>query len=352
MQAHASFFNGQIAGKPWRGETPPQKIIVIRFQALGDTIITLPYLQCLKNQYPDISIIFLTRKEVSAIPINIGIFDKVMTIDGGRNVRLQFLLLLLKLPLLWKLKADAMIDLQNNKLSRIIRRMIHPKAWVGFDTHSPMAAGERTRQTIEALWRWKIFPETKFRIASTKNVLSLLKDNGYIESNKLVVLNPAGFCQSRNWPLDNYVEFALQWLSNMDSKTQFVLLLLPSLREKAVYIKKKLSGNCVDLTGKANQVEAFEIINRSDFMLTEDSGLMHMSWVQGIPTLALFSASRKDWSAPQGSWSQCLDSSDMPCGSCGLEVCKFEDNRCLTRYAPAFVLEQARLLLNKKAAHV
>ena len=63
---------------------------------------------------------------------------------------------------------------------------------------------------------------------------------------------------------------------------------------------------------------------------------MHMAWTQGTPTLALFSDSRRDWSAPQGSWSDCLRFlPDLPCGPCGLPVCKFGDNRCLTRYPAA-----------------
>jgi heptosyltransferase-2 len=71
---------------------------------------------------------------------------------------------------------------------------------------------------------------------------------------------------------------------------------------------------------------------------------MHMAWTQGTPTLALFSDSRRDWSAPQGSWSDCLDSSDLPCGPCGLEICKFGDNRCLTRHSAAQVHERAEKL--------
>jgi ADP-heptose:LPS heptosyltransferase len=110
---------------------------------------------------------------------------------------------------------------------------------------------------------------------------------------------------------------------------------MPSKRAKATEISTALGEHCIDLTGRADQLEAFAIVGRARFVLSEDSGLMHMAWTQGTPTLALFSDSRRDWSAPQGSWSDCLDSSDLPCGPCGLPVCKFGDNRCLTRYPAA-----------------
>lgn len=352
MQLNATFSEERIKSKAWKEKTPPKKIIVIRFQALGDTIITLPYLQTLKDQHPQTQLVFLTRQEVCAIPQASGLFDEVIAIGGGRNVKLQLLHLLVKLPKLFFLDADAVLDLQNNKLSRIVRKALRPKAWVEFDSSSPVSAGERTRLTIESLWRWKISSETNFNIRQKTNALSILKANGYNDSSRLVVLNPAGFCPSRNWPLDHYVNFAQQWLTNINSTTQFVLLLLEAHKEKSAFIKKKLSTHCIDLTGITNQLEAFEIISLSDFVLTEDSGLMHMSWVQGVPTLALFSSSRKDWSAPQGNFSLCLDSADLACGPCGLEVCQYNDNRCISRYSPEYVLSHAKVLLEKKAAHV
>src|SRR6187402_3098606 len=113
-----------IRAKRWSSESPPEKILVMRFQALGDTIITLPYLQSLKRQYPQTKIHFLTRQEVSLIPEGINLFDKVIAIGGGRNLKLQLSLLLLRLPWFWRQRYDAIIDLQNHKLSRLLMKLI------------------------------------------------------------------------------------------------------------------------------------------------------------------------------------------------------------------------------------
>jgi heptosyltransferase II len=40
-----------------------------------------------------------------------------------------------------------------------------------------------------------------------------------------------------------------------------------------------------------------------------------------------------------------LSSSDLPCGNCMLEFCKYKDVHCLTRYSPEFVFEKAMQLL-------
>ena len=329
-----------IISKPWLGVGSPQRILEIRFQALGDTIITLPYLQDFKRLHPAIEIDLLTRKEVSAIPKGIQLFDHVYEIGGGRNAKIIFLLTVLKIPLLLSRQYDAVLDLQNNKISRFVRKAIAAKAFVEFDRSSPRSAGERTAETISALGLGPVDRSTKFIF---KNKFSSMFEP---TARVTIVLNPAGYCSSRNWPIKNYIDYAKIWIAELKNDVNFLLLLMPSRQSVADQLREAIGSGCVDLTGKADQVEAFEIISRCSLMLSEDSGLMHMAWVQGIPTIALFSSSRKDWAAPQGQRSVCLDSSDLVCGPCQLEECKFGDNRCLTRYTPQQVFEISQRLLN------
>ena len=66
-----------------------------------------------------------------------------------------------------------------------------------------------------------------------------------------------------------------------------------------------------------------------------------MAWICGIPTLVLFGSTRSDWSRPLGTHSFFLDSSDLPCGNCMQEVCRYGDVHCLTRYDPEMVFAHA-----------
>ncbi|HEY1872329.1 MAG TPA: glycosyltransferase, partial [Chitinophagaceae bacterium] len=142
----------QIEARPWTSEKPPKRILAIRLQAMGDVTITLPYLQCLRRSLPaSAKIDFLTRKECDDIAKNILLFDKVISIAGGRNFKKQFLHAMFLLPkLLWR-QYDVVIDLQNNDLSEFIKKAVRPKAWSVFDRFSTKAAGERTALTIEAI---------------------------------------------------------------------------------------------------------------------------------------------------------------------------------------------------------
>jgi len=136
------------------------------------------------------------------------------------------------------------------------------------------------------------------------------------------------------------------WLQSFPA-TQFLILGVNSVKTKADYFKKELKDHLINLVNKTTPAQAFAIVQRVAMTLTEDSGLMHMSWVSGIPTLALFGSTRAYHAKPLGEKSFLFDSSDLPCGNCMLEVCKYGDVHCLTRYTPEVVFEKAvELVIN------
>lgn len=337
----------RIPAKRWTKKRNPKRILAIRLQAMGDVIITLPYLQDFRNALPlSIEIDFLTRYETNPVPKNLNMFNNIFSIGGGRNLRNQLIYTLLILPKLLLRRYDIVIDLQNNIVSRLVRKSLSPSAWSEFDRTSPIPAGERTINTIEAIGLTKNKAAEKLNLKYSLNAKKILTDNGWDGRKDLVVLNPAGIFETRNWPIEYYSSFARLWLQDFP-QTQFLIIGLPFLTEKAEAIKKLLGENIICLIGKINTAEAFAILQHTKFMLSEDSGLMHMSWVSGIPTFTLLGGSRPDRAQPLGKHTAFLDSSDMECGCCMQEMCKWHDTRCLTRYTPEFVYKKSKDLINK-----
>lgn len=324
----------------------PARILAIRLQAMGDMVITLPYLQHLRTAMPPGTIIdFLTREEVDAIPRSIVLFDKVFTIKGGRNLKKQLFYTSLLLPGLLLRQYDVVIDLQNNMVSRMVRKTLIPKAWSEFDRFSAIAAGESTSLTIEAIgFEKNKADENGFRFKAGNDNTDLLKENGWDGISELVVLNPAGAFITRNWPVENYISFAELWLKRFP-QTQFLVIGVSAISEKADLFKTKLGNKLINLVNKTSPAQAFAIIQKVKFVVSEDSGLMHMSWVSGIPTLAMFGSTKSSRSCPLGDRSLLLHSGDLPCGNCMLEECRFGDVHCLTRYTASMVFEKALTLI-------
>lgn len=334
--------------QPWRRDRPPSSILAIRMQALGDVVITLPYLRALQRLFPATPIDFVTRHEDKEIPRAVQLFRFVDSLGGGRSERGQLLRTPTLVARLLTRHYDVVLDLQNNRVSRVLRRVLAPRAWAAFDRESLQNAGNRTRHTIEAAG----FPlgsvEAALPLTDADLGVDVLRRAGWDPSRELVVLSPAGAFASRHWPTDRYARFAELWRQRRAA--QFVILGRPSLRDRTQTLTGALAGRLLDLVGKTSPSQALAIVQRASLVVTEDCGLMHMAWVSGVPTLALFGSSRHMWSAPLGDHTLCLHSGDLPCGACMEETCRYGDVHCLTRYSAEFVVEQAGVLLARAAA--
>lgn len=334
-----------IPSKPWKKSHPPRRVLAIRLQAMGDTIITLPYLQALRNSLPPgTKLDFLTREEVDPVPKSLTLFNKVYSIAGGRNFKKQFIFTWLMLPRLMFNRYDMVIDLQNNLLSRLVRQFTMPKAWSQFDKASPIPAGERTRLTIESVGLGNNFIDPRFSFKHPLKVDEILKANGWDGKSKLVVLNPAGAFITRNWDTDNYISFAKLWLDSFPD-TQFLVMGVPLIAAKTQRFKDALGDRLINLVEKTSPVQAFALVQRAQFVLSEDSGLMHMAWVCGVPTIAIFGSTRSDWSRPLGKHALLLSSNDLPCGNCLKETCMYGDVHCITRYTPPIIFDKVLAFL-------
>ncbi len=336
-----------IPAKPWTSNIPPKRVLAIRLQAMGDLVITLPYLQALRHTLPPgTKIDLLTRKEVASIPQNIYLFDRVYAVGGGRNAKKILLYTVLLMPRLLSRRYNMVIDLQHNSISELVLQSIRPAAWSVFDRFSPVPAGERTRLTIEAAGVGPICMNNRFRLKDANRGRDILKRAGWNETDSLVVLNPAGFVATRNWPIPNYIQFAQLWFKRFPA-TRFVVLGIAQMEEKAALLKQALGNRLFNLVNQTTPLDAFAVLQLASFVLSEDSGLMHMSWISGIPTMALFGSTKGAMAGPLGSHSFYLDSADLPCGNCMQSVCKWGDTRCLTRYTPGMVAEHAFALMDK-----
>lgn len=339
--------NFEIRAKPWANINKPKRILVIRLQATGDMVVALPYIQFLKRSLPKYTVIdFLIREEAAAIPRNMELFDNVYSWGGKRrSVKKQSLRAIAMLPRLLMRRYDVVIDLQNNQITRMVRRVLMPKAWSEFDRFSAIPAGERYRLTIEAAGLGPNYADSNFTLKPIPGTTELLYQNGWNGTSDIVIINPAAAFKTRNWPIANYAEFMKLWVGRWP-QTQFLMTGVGAMAEKATYLKEGMGDHLINLVNKTSIEQAFAIVQKAKFVLSEDSGLMHMAWSSGIPTMALFGGTRSDWARPLGPHTDFVDSSDLSCGNCMLKICKFGDNHCMTRYTPEFIFGRASDLLN------
>ncbi|MBI3982828.1 MAG: glycosyltransferase family 9 protein [Gemmatimonadetes bacterium] len=311
-------------------------------------MLTLPYLHAVRRTLPNVTLDFLTRQEVAAIPKGVRLFDRVFEIGGGRRYRRQLLSALGLLPRLLLGRYQVVLDLQRNRVSRLVRMLLGPTAWVEFDRYSPSPAGERTRRTIEAAGVGVAEVLPGLQLTNPEAGSEQLARGGWRRGNDLVLLNPGGAFPDRQWPVAAYVSFAREFAARRGHPTQFVVTGLPGIRDKTDALKVALGDQMVDLVGHASQVEAAAIIKRCVLAVSEDGGLMHVAWALGVPTIGLFGASRWVWARPHGTFSELVLACTQPDGVCMHGKCEGGwDRSCLADLEPGLVVDAAVELLQR-----
>jgi heptosyltransferase-2 len=335
-----------LSASPWPATSPPERILLIRFHALGDVALILPAAAALRQLYPSARIDLLTMEEAAGLPTAFAIFDNVVSLPRSFTRVSRLISILRTIPALRRIDYELVIDLQRNWMSRSLRRFCSARAWAEFDRFSPRAAADRVEATfrLAGIPLPSPFPPLLPRQAIRDEALQTLEHAGWNPCHPLILLNPAGLWPSRNWPVENYVQFCVHWLER--EPATFLLVGTERIAETSRTLARQLGKAVIDLSGSTTLEQAIGLLSWAKVMVTEDSGLLHMAWALGIPQVALFGSTNHVWAAPTGPRSVSLHSGDLPCGGCMEPECRYGDVHCLTRHAPAIVYEHARLVMS------
>ncbi len=336
-----------IEVRPLRPGVRPERVVVARFQAFGDTVISLPALAGVRRALPDAVIEFVTSAPYTGLLEATGLVDAVWSFTesigkAGRIASAASLAARMTSP-------DLFIDLQRSGASRLLRRMLRPPAWVSFDRYAPAAALDRYMQAVHAVGLGDVSPEYTLDLVGPARdragelLREAVRNVDAPAAPPLVCLNPAGGWGTKNWPVEHYIELGEMLVDRWGAR--IVLLGTEHVRRGARAIADALGNATIDLTGRTSVVEALAIVKRLRLMVSDDSGLMHLAWTAGVPTIGIMGATRSVWSRPCGSHSFCFGSEDLPCGACLNPVCSRGDLHCLTRVGPAEVYRRCGELL-------
>ena len=107
----------------------------------------------------------------------------------------------------------------------------------------------------------------------------------------------AEFGPAKRWPAKHYSKIAKEYLNK-----GWNVFILGSQNDSQVAIEIKESLTFVeglyDLTGKTSLIDAIDILSSCSVVLTNDSGLMHITAALDVPLLALYGPSSPEFTPP------------------------------------------------------
>jgi len=151
----------------------------------------------------------------------------------------------------------------------------------------------------------------------------------------LLVLCPgAEFGPAKQWPARHYAEVAKQKLS-----MGWQVALLGSTADQPIcrQINASNTGACLDLSGRTTLTEAMDVISMADFVVSNDSGLMHVAAAYQRPLVAIYGSSSADFTPPLSKNCEML-TLQLECQPCFKRECPLGHVNCLQNLLPGQVL--------------
>ena len=275
------------------------RLLVIRTSAMGDAALTTPVLKGMREQYPDVEILLLTR--ASFKPFFTGINGLKLFLPDLKNRHKGFpgLIRLFK-DIMRESEIDYVIDLHDVLRSKILRFLFKirgvPVAVInkGRREKRILISGKNKSQLKHSVERYcDVFAKAGYPVTPSKDkwIISSpeihLKDSFVSEMKGVINIGVAPYAKHelKMWP-ENYM-ISLLGLISEKNKCKFWLFGGIDEKEKLMEFQKKVSGS-VNLAGELNLSEELLLMSKLDLMIAMDSSNMHMAALTGTKVISIW----------------------------------------------------------------
>jgi len=298
---------GQILSINHSLDVPFKRIAISKYKGMGSIIQATPLLQTLREKYPDAEISFISTTANRAVLERIDCIDRLILLDDR-----GFLKLLLSFPgfittLVLK-RFDLFLDLEiYSSTSSLITTLSAAKNRVGFylrdnqyrlgiythmlflntqtaisEAYLQIARLLQIKNTIHGLYPLKA-PNETFESLALK--YPALKPYEYIVINP----NASDLRLERRWPQSNYIEL----IKELRIKYPEFPVILIGNKVELDYVEKIMvcfdsAKFVISLAGKTSFDELIVTIKNARFMVTNDTGPLHISYAVDTPVIGLF----------------------------------------------------------------
>jgi ADP-heptose:LPS heptosyltransferase len=127
-----------------------------------------------------------------------------------------------------------------------------------------------------------------------------------------VVLFPGASVPERRWGTEKFIELGRRLIND----GHFIIICGGDADKKAAQtIASSLGERVLNLTGCLSLTQTTAILSEAGLLVTSDSGLMHLAYAVGTPTISLFGAGIEEKWAPRGAKHHVLNKR-LPCSPC------------------------------------
>jgi 3-deoxy-D-manno-octulosonic-acid transferase/heptosyltransferase-1 len=291
------------------------KILIVKLSAIGDVVHTLPALNAMRAHYPHAHITWLVEEDASDLVLGHPALDRVIisrrkrwlgAFRGSRAVnKVQEAYGFVKE--LRDTRYDLIIDFQALLKSSVLIALSRGDRKVGFGRGMEHMEGSylflnepipAVDMEIHALERGLMLLQAlgipsntvsyhlPIRTKDRDEVDSLLTEHGLADSKLLVAINPVAKWETKLWSNQKFRELAHRLAVRYGADVVFT----GSLHDRPTIekITSVMEGAAINLAGKTTLMTLAALYERCRFVVSTDTGPMHLAAAAGTPVVALF----------------------------------------------------------------
>ena len=330
-------FQPQVPGM----KQSPNNILIIKLSSLGDVIHALPALRTLRRLYPKAHIAWVVEEKCKDLLYNNPDLDElivVRTLYWRRHWNLQSWRELKACLKLLRKRFDLVIDLQGLIKTGVIAFLTQSPRIIGFDkqdcrerpnawfTHETIPymgkkvhVVDRYLAMIQALGAEEVCKEFPLAVPeeAEANIEAYLQANPELTAKPMVAIHHGVGFPTKRWPIERFAQLG----DRISKELGFNVLLTwgpgeeETVNQLAAMMKEKYW-----VSPKNTLHESIHMLKRMSLCIGCDTGPMHLSAAQGVPTVSLFGPTNPVYSRPHGSHHEVVVKL-QPCSFCHKHSC-------------------------------
>lgn len=332
-----------------------QTVLITRFSALGDVVISVPVVYSLCRAYPDVRFVLLTRPWPAEVmiqrPANLMVEGVDLKAYGGvggmrrlasemrRKYGVTHMADLHSVMRTWAI--GAFMRLHGVKVARLRKGRKQKRALVKGKIHEQLAT---SHDRYEAVFRSLGF-EWKETFQGFAPVEGSELVPAKAEGERWVAVAPFSQHRGKEYPLP-LIEQVVERLTAIHGVT--VMLFGGGEKEKKALrpLVKKYPHTVSVAEIKHTFTDEIALMQHCDVMLSMDSANMHLASVASLPVVSVWGATHPycgfmGWKQKESLAVQ-LPLPCRPCSVFGNKPCRFGDYRCLTGIDPETIVEKIK----------
>lgn len=289
------------------------RILVISSTAIGDTLLSTPAIRSLRQAYPKARIVLLVNAAYQGLFASNPDIDGTVVYPGGyrrffrlaqelRRERFDLVAILhgnepQATPLAYLSGARWRFKWPNNNRFRFLLSNVEPvKSWDDFPHGIDQRLAVAHAAGATGNDRHMVMPVSDAAHRSVDDFLA--RQHGIADGVPVAGFQVGASTTSRRWRPERYAELGRQLLA-MYPALRIVITGSPQERGLAEQVARAIGDDRVAVTaGEVKLADMPALVQRFAWLVTPDTGIMHLALAVGTPIVGLFAAAHWSRSGP------------------------------------------------------